>query len=206
MDIAVFASGSGSNLQAIIDSCESGNIAKGKVSVVVSDRKKAYALERARNHGIRTLYVPRKKLSREEHEEKILKDLGDVDLVVLAGYMRIVSPHFLDNFYDDSLKTNRVMNIHPSLLPAFKGSMDAYKDAIEYGVKVTGVTVHFATADVDGGPIILQEAIPIYSHYNVEDLKKFGLEVEHRIYPKAIDLLGRGRLEVSGKYVKINGM
>lgn len=182
--IAVLASGRGSNLQAIIDSIEKGYIKNVRIVIVISDRENAYALERARKHKISAKFVnPKKFQSKDDYESKILKILEErkIDLICLAGYMRLVGKNILNKF------KGRIMNIHPSLLPSFPGT-HAQKDALEYGVKISGATVHFVDEGIDTGPIIIQACVAVFDDDTVETLSERILKEEHRIYPLAIKL------------------
>lgn len=194
--VAVLASGSGTNLQALIDAFESGGL-KGLIALVISDNNQAYALERASKHNIPAHYIGREDFeSREEYEMEMVKVIKDqqVDLVLLAGFMRILSPKFLEHF------SGQIMNIHPSLLPAFKG-LDAQGQALEYGAKISGCTVHFVDEGMDTGPIILQAAVPVLADDSRDDLAKRILKEEHRIYPEAVKLYQEGRLKRDGRHV-----
>ncbi|NOS79915.1 MAG: phosphoribosylglycinamide formyltransferase [Nitrospira sp.] len=200
--VAVLASGRGSNLQAIIDGIEA-NLVQAAIVAVISNKKDAVALERARKHGLKDLYVDPKPFagqpdSREAYDRALLAILQqhDVELVLLAGYMKIVTA-VLVNAY-----TNRMMNIHPSLLPSFPG-LDVQKKAIEWGCKLAGCTVHFVTEGVDEGPIILQAAVPILDDDAPETLAARILVQEHRLYPSAVQLFAEGRLRVEGRRVFI---
>ncbi len=200
--LAVLASGRGSNLQAIIDAIEAGRV-DATIVAVISNKKDAAALERARKHNLRGIFVDPKLFAgqpdtREAYDRAILAVLQehDVELVLLAGYMKIVTT-VLVNAY-----THRMMNIHPSLLPSFPG-LDAPKKTIEWGCKVAGCTVHFVTEGVDEGPIILQAAVPILDQDTPETLAARILEQEHKIYPKAVQLFAEGRLQVEGRCVLI---
>lgn len=198
MNIAVLCSGSGTNLQAIIDSVRSGYI-PAEIAVVVSDNKKAYALERAKAAGIETVALSLKDFkSREDFDKEIVKNLKSrkVGLVVLAGYMKLLGPAFVREY------SNRIMNVHPALLPSFKGT-SGVKDAIEHGVKVTGVTVHFVNEKLDDGPIILQRAVEVKSDDSEEALLERVHKEEHRIYPEAIRLFALGKLTIEGRRVVI---
>ena len=198
MNIAVLCSGSGTNLQAIIDSVKSGYI-PAKIALVVSDNKDAFALERARKAGIETLVLDKKAFkTREDFDKEIIKNLKkrNVELVVLAGFMRLISPHFIKEF------KNRIMNIHPALLPSFKGTC-GIKDALEYGVKVTGPTVHFVDEKLDNGPIILQKAIEVKDNDTEDTLLERVHKEEHKIYPEAIKLFVEGKLKIEGRKVRI---
>ena len=202
--VAVLASGRGSNLQAIIDAIEAGQV-EAKIVAVISNKKEAVALERARKHGLPDLFVDPKPFagrpdSREAYDHALLDVLQkhDAELVLLAGYMKIVTA-VLVNAY-----ANRMMNIHPSLLPAFPG-LDVQKKAIEWGCKLAGCTVHFVTEGVDEGPIILQAAVPILDDDTPETLAARILVQEHKIYPRAVQLFAEGRLRVEGRRVIVNG-
>lgn len=194
MRLAVLASGYGSNLQAIIDNVQQGNI-DGKVEVVISDRKDAYALERAAAGGIEALFVdPKLYPGREAYDRRVVSLLQErnVGLVILAGYMRLLSPYFVNSY------AGRIMNIHPSLLPAFPG-LEGVKQALRYGVKVSGCTVHFVDQGLDTGAIILQEAVPVYDSDNEESLHQRIHAVEHRLYPRAVQLFSKGKLKMDGR-------
>jgi len=198
MNIAVLCSGSGTNLQAIIDCVNSGLI-KARIALVVSDRKDVYALERAKRSGIETLVVePRSFASREAYDKEIVRHLKekDIGLIVLAGFMRLVSPYFVREF------KNKIMNIHPALLPSFTGT-HGIRDALAHGAKVTGPTVHFVDEQLDHGPIILQRAIEIRDDDTEETLLERVHVEEHRIYPEAIRLFVEGRLKIAGRRVSI---
>ncbi len=196
--LGVLASGRGSNLQSMLDAIAEGRLA-AKVAIVISDRSDAQATERARAVGIPTVTVsPRAFPTREEYDTQVAKILGDVgvEVVVLAGYMRIVTTALLHAFPD------RVINIHPSLLPAFRG-LHAQRQAIEYGVKVTGCTVHFVSEEIDGGAIILQATVPILGDDTEATLSERILEEEHRLLPQALQLYAEGRLTIKGRRVLI---
>jgi len=196
--IGVLASGRGSNLQAVIDAVESGEI-EAEIVVVVSDRKDAKALERARKHNIEAVFIdPSESLTRNEYDQKIVSCLRKrwVDLVLLAGYMRIIGMDFIETY------RNRILNIHPALLPSFPG-LHAQSQALEYGVKVSGCTVHFVDERVDHGPIILQETVPVLEDDTEDSLAARILEREHKIYPHAVKLFCEGKLKVDGRSVRI---
>jgi phosphoribosylglycinamide formyltransferase 1 len=198
--IAVFVSGSGTNLQSIIDKTESGWL-PADIACVISDREKAFGLERARKHGIPAYFVDRKLHAlREEHEKAILAILEKhgVELIILAGYMRLLTSHFIGRY------RNRIINIHPALLPSFPGT-DGYGDAWRYGVKISGCTVHFVDEGCDTGPIILQGVNPIEEGDTLESFRERGLKIEHQVLPEAIRLYCEGRLSVEGRRVKILG-
>lgn len=196
MNIAIFVSGSGTNLQAIIDAVKSGYI-KAEIAIVVSDNKEAYALERAKKAGIETLFLdPKAFKSKEDFDKEIIKNLKKrkVELVCLAGYMRVLTPYFVKEY------KNRIVNIHPALLPSFKG-VNGVKDALDYGVKITGPTVHFVTEKVDSGPIIAQSTVLVKDDDTLDSLRKRIHKEEHRIYPKAIKDFVEDKLEIVGRKV-----
>jgi phosphoribosylglycinamide formyltransferase-1 len=196
--LGVLVSGSGTNLQAIINATERHQL-EAEVVVVISDRSDAYALTRARNHNIPHFFVDRNTCRDErEFNRRILHLLKKyrVDLVVMAGYMRLLGKEVLDAY------PNRVMNIHPALLPSFPGA-HGIRDALNYGVKVTGVTVHFANEEFDAGPIILQEAVEVAEDDTEETLAEKIHRVEHNLYPQAIRLFIEGKLRIEGRKVKI---
>ena len=198
MNIAVLCSGNGTNLQAIIDSVNKGYI-PARIALVLSDEKKAFALERAGKAGIETVTLDKKDYKeREDFDREIVKRLKErnVELVVLAGFMRLLSPYFVKEYRD------RIINIHPALLPSFKGP-HGIKDAIDQGVKVTGVTVHFVDEYLDNGPIILQKAVEIKEGDTEETLLERVHKEEHGIYPEAVKLFVEGRLKIEGRKVKI---
>ncbi|MSQ77609.1 MAG: phosphoribosylglycinamide formyltransferase [Nitrospiraceae bacterium] len=202
--IGVLASGRGSNLQAIIDAIEAGRL-DARIVLVLSNKKDAAVLERARKHGLADVFLDPKPFAgqpdaREAYDRAVLDVLRkqDVELVLLAGYMKIVTPVLVKAY------ENRMMNIHPSLLPSFPG-LDAQKKALEHGGKLSGCTVHFVTEGVDEGPIILQAAVPIVEGDTAETLAARILVEEHKIYPKAVQLYAEGRLNVSGRVVHVSG-
>lgn len=198
MNIAVFCSGNGTNLQAIIDSVRSGYI-PARIALVVSDNKDAFALVRAKDAGIETLVLdPKKYKGREAFDKAVIDGLRakKVGLVVLAGFMRLLSGHFVKEYKD------KIVNIHPALLPSFTGT-HGIKDALEYGVKVTGPTVHFVDEKLDHGPIILQRAIEVRDDDTEETLLGRVHAEEHKLYPQAIKLFVEGKLKVEGRRVRI---
>ena len=199
MNFAVLASGSGTNLQAIIDACRRKKI-KAELKVVFSDKPDAFALERARKARIPCVAYrsPKMHPTRGSFDKAVVRLLREegIDFVVLAGYMRILSPVFLKAF------KNKVLNIHPALLPAFKGG-HAIKDAFDYGAKVTGVTVHLVDEEVDHGPIVAQAAVEVKPTDTPASLEAKIHKVEHRLYPQVIDLFAKGKLKVSGRVVKV---
>jgi phosphoribosylglycinamide formyltransferase-1 len=198
LNIAVFCSGNGTNLQAIIDRIKSGYI-KARLRLVISDRRDAYALTRAKKARIDNFFIdPKRVTSKIDFEREILKYLKkyNIDLIVLAGFMRVISRELVRKY------KNKILNIHPALLPSFKGT-EGIKDAIDYGVKVAGPTVHFVDEGVDTGPIILQEAIEVNDDDTDDTLAKKIHEKEHIIYPKAIKLFTEGKLKIEGRKVII---
>lgn len=200
LKIAVLASGRGTNLQAIIDATERGRLAgAARVVLVVSDRPAAMALERARAHGIPTAVVRKKDFpERADHDRQVMRLLGaaGVELVCLAGYMRLLSEEFIQAY------EGRMINVHPSLLPAFPG-LDVQRAALEYGVKIAGCTVHFVTLEMDSGPIIAQRAVVVAEDDTVETLAARILEQEHPAYVEAIALYAAGRLRIEGRRVRV---
>jgi len=198
INIGVLASGRGTNLQSIIEAVKEGKI-EGRISIVISDNRDAFALKRAKQNNIETEYINFKSFkNRGDYDKKIVECLKekDVDLVVLAGYMRIISPYFIKMY------KNKIMNIHPALLPSFPG-LHAQRQVIEYGVKISGCTVHFVEEGVDSGPIILQKAVEVKNNDTEELLAKRILKEEHQIYPQAIQLFCQGRLIIKGRKVFI---
>lgn len=198
MRLGVLISGSGTNLQAIIDACEDGSLT-AQVAVVISSHDGALGLERARKAGIPAVWIDRGAYERASvYNLAILETLQahGVGVVVMAGYMRLLGREVLEAFPD------RVVNIHPALLPSFPGA-NGIRDAFEHGVKVTGVTVHFANEHFDEGPIIAQEAVRIAEEDTIATLEAKIHEVEHRIYPRALQLLAEGRVEIEGRRTRI---
>jgi phosphoribosylglycinamide formyltransferase-1 len=198
--IGVLASGRGSNLQAIIDAIEAGTI-PAEIAVVLSDKKDAYALKRAKKHGIATEFVNPKGLPRrDDYDAALLAKLRahKVDLVLLAGYMRIVGIVLVEGYY------GRMMNIHPSLLPSFPG-LHVQKKAIDHGARFSGCTVHFVDGGVDTGPIIIQAVVPVLPGDDEDALAARILVQEHKIYPEAVRLFAEGKIKVKGRKVAIKG-
>ncbi len=196
--LAVLASGRGSNLQAIIDAIEQRRL-QAVLAVVISNKAEAPALERARKHGVPALFLdPKATPGREAYDAVILEHLRkhDVRLVALAGYMKIVTRVIIDAY------AHRIMNIHPSLLPAFPG-LAAQQQALDWGAKVSGCTVHFVEEGVDTGPIIQQAVVPVLEGDTAESLEARILQQEHRIYPEAIQLFAEGRLAIEGRRVLV---
>lgn len=199
MKIGILASGSGTNLQAIIDAIDKGDIKNAEIAVVISNKKTAFALERARKNGIKDIYLNKNDYKdRLEYDKKIVEVLKEekVELVILAGYLKWITEYFVETY------KNKIMNIHPSLLPSFKG-LHGIEQAYEYGVKVTGVTVHFVDETEDGGPIILQEEVRIEENDTLESVEEKIHKVEHRLYPKAIDLYIKNKILLEGRKVRI---
>ncbi|HIT72502.1 phosphoribosylglycinamide formyltransferase [Tyzzerella sp. An114] len=204
LKIGVLVSGGGTNFQAIVDSIESGYIENAKIVTLVSSSPKAYALERAKNHNIEGVVIRKKDFENSELYEKALVEhfeSREVDLVIMAGFMVVIGPYFINAF------RNRIMNIHPSLIPSFCGNgyygLKVHEAALEKGVKVTGATVHFVTEETDAGPIILQKAVYIDDDDTPESLqKKVMIEAEWKIFPEAIKLFAEGKIEIVGNKVR----
>lgn len=199
MNIAVFASGRGTNFSAIIKAVKSGKI-KANLSLLVCDNPKAGAIGRAKRAGIKVAQVKREDFAgKKDFEAAITGHLEEnkIDLIVLAGFMRMLSPGFVARY------RGRILNIHPALLPSFKGT-EAVKDAFDYGAKATGVTVHFVDEEMDHGPIILQKALAIEEDDTLESLEEKIHKIEHRIYPEAIRLFVEGRIGLEGRKVKVS--
>jgi phosphoribosylglycinamide formyltransferase 1 len=193
--LGILLSGRGSNFEAIADSIKAGKL-HAEIAIVISNRADAPGLEAAKRRGLNAQLIPSKGRVREEHDGEVIAALrhAQVDLICLAGYMRLLSPEFIRAF------PNRIINIHPSLLPAFPG-MDAQKQALEYGVKVTGCTVHFVDEHLDHGAIILQKTVPVLDGDDVHSLSARILEQEHTAYSEAIGLLLSGEVEIQGRTV-----
>ncbi len=194
--LAIFVSGNGSNLQAIIDSIENDYLA-AEISLVLSNVKDAYALERGKNHGLEVIFLdPKTFPNRANYEQKIIDLLlsKSIDLICLAGFMQILGKNFIEAF------SGKIINIHPSLLPAFPG-LNVQKKALEHGAKFSGCTVHFVNEEIDGGAIILQSVVPIHDEDDIESLSKRILEQEHIIYPEAIRLIIEDSIKISGRRV-----
>ncbi|NPA52213.1 MAG: phosphoribosylglycinamide formyltransferase [Aquificae bacterium] len=196
MNIGILISGRGSNLEAILKAKNAGKI-KSNIRVVLSNNPNAQGLKIAKNYGIKTFYIdPNSFESRESFDQKLIEILQNhsIDLVVLAGYMRILSDRFIEEF------EGKLINIHPSLLPAFQG-LKPQKRALEYGAKYSGCTVHFVTKELDSGPIIIQAVVPILPDDTEETLSKKILKYEHRIYPQVIKWIEDGRIKQNGRKV-----
>ena len=179
--IAILISGRGSNMLALADAARDGKITNAEIAVVISDQPAAAGLAKAAERGIETLVIERRGRAREEHDREIAAALQTrhIDLICLAGYMRVLSANFIDSF------RGRILNIHPSLLPSFPG-LDAQTQALKHGVKVTGCTVHYVDETLDGGPIIAQRPVPIHDHDTVDSLSSRILIEEHKLYPEAV--------------------
>jgi len=196
--VGVLISGRGSNLQALIDAVADGSL-DAQIAVVISNKANVAGLDRARTAGIDTLVLDhRRYASRDEYDAEIARELlaRGVSLVCLAGFMRLIGTTLLETF------PNAILNVHPSLLPAFPG-VDAQRQALEYGVKVSGATVHLVTGDLDGGPIILQAPVPVRDDDTVDVLSARILIEEHRIYPEAVRIILAGRWHVEGRRVRL---
>jgi phosphoribosylglycinamide formyltransferase-1 len=197
--IGVLVSGRGSNLQAIIDNIEKG-ILPAEIAVVISDQPDAYSLERARKHNIPAIHISAKgyKDNRDEYDALLVAELqkNNVEIVCLAGFMRIITPALIKAF------PNRILNIHPALLPAFPG-LHVQKAALDHGVKFSGCTVHFVDEGMDTGPIIIQAVVPILDNDTEDSLSERILRQEHKIYSRAIHLYAEGRLKIDGRRVRV---
>lgn len=189
MKIGILISGRGSNMSAIVEAVQSGLISDSEIAVVISDKTSAEGLIKAKERGIETLIVARNGRAREEHDAEIVDNLKkrDVELICLAGYMRLLSKKFVRAF------PNKIINIHPSLLPSFKG-LEAQRQAIDYGVKVSGCTVHFVDESLDGGAIISQKAVEVLDNDTAESLSARILEHEHALYVEAIKKIVEGKI------------
>lgn len=198
--IGILISGRGSNMLALADAVRDGSIPEAEVAVVISDQSNAQGLLRAAERGIETLLIERRGRTRALHDREIVAALRAraVDLVCLAGYMRLLSTEFIEAY------AGRTLNIHPSLLPAFPG-LDAQRQALDHGVKWTGCTVHFVDETLDGGPILAQQVVPVHDDDTVETLSARILPEEHRIYPEAVARVVRGDYEIDGRRVKEKG-
>ena len=196
--LGVLISGSGSNLQSIIDNIEKGSL-KATIKIVISNNPDAFGITRAKKHGIPFVVLKNGDFkSKEDFDSELIKVLkeNNVDLVILAGFMRIISPAFLKAF------PQKVLNIHPALLPSFPG-LHGQKQAFDYGVKFSGCTVHFVDEGVDTGPIIIQSVVPVIDGDTEETLAARILKEEHKIYPQAIQFFADGKIEIQGRKVRI---
>lgn len=200
-NIAVLVSGGGTNLQALIDGTEK-NLINGKISVVISNRKNAYGLERAKLHNIESIYIRGDNISVEEFDEKLIKELKsrNIDLVVLAGFLKILGRDFIKTF------ENKIINIHPSLIPSFCGDgffgIKVHEKALEYGVKISGATTHFVSEIPDEGPIIMQKSLEVFDEDTPESLQRRVLNIEHEILVESIREFCNDNLKVIGRIVK----
>jgi len=194
--IGVLLSGRGSNFEALADSVASGRIPNAEIAVVVSNREGAPGIDRAKSRGLATRVLPSKGLEREAFDRQVVGVLNEhqVDLVCLAGYMRLLSPYFVKAF------PNRILNIHPSLLPSFPG-LESQRQALEYGVKFAGCTVHFVDENLDAGPIILQAVVPVAGNDTEASLSEKILREEHRIYSEAVKIILEGNFRIEGRRV-----
>lgn len=198
--LAVLVSGNGSNFQAIVDAIEAGRISNARIACLISNKADAFALERAKKHAIKTIVLDHKEYPNRQAYDTAMVELlrqHGVQLVILAGFMRLLSPVMIDAF------PNAIMNIHPALLPAFPG-LDAQQQAFDYGVRYTGCTVHFVDSGTDTGPIILQAVVPILGSDTVDTLTQRIHGEEHRTYVEAVRLFCEGRLTIEGRKVSIN--
>jgi phosphoribosylglycinamide formyltransferase 1 len=196
--IGVLLSGRGSNFEALADSIVAGRIPNAEIAIVVSNRESAEGVAKASERGITAQVIPSTGLQREAYDKLVVAALRQkkVDLVCLAGYMRLLSPYFVDAF------PNRILNIHPSLLPAFPG-LEAQRQALEHGVKFTGCTVHFVDENLDAGPIVIQAVVPVQDYDTVETLSERVLREEHRIYSEAVRIVLEGCYRIEGRRVLI---
>jgi phosphoribosylglycinamide formyltransferase-1 len=194
--VGVLLSGRGSNFEALAESMASGRIPNAEIAIVISNREGAPGLDRAKSHGIATHAIPSKGLERETYDRQVVAVLNEhrVELVCLAGYMRLLSPYFVAAF------PNHILNIHPSLLPSFPG-LESQRQALEYGVKVAGCTVHFVDENLDAGPIVLQSVVPVKDDDTEDALSARILQEEHRIYSEAVRIVLEGRYKIVGRRV-----
>src|ERR1700730_7008607 len=194
--VGVLLSGRGADFEALADSVAAGRIPGAEIAVVVSNREGAPGIEKSREHGIAARVIPSKGLEREVYDRQVVADLEEhkEDLVCLAGYMRLLSPFFVASF------PNRILNIHPSLLPSFPG-LESQRQALEYGVKFAGCTVHFVDENLDAGPIVLQATVPVRDDDTEETLSSRILAEEHRIYSEAVRIVLEGRYKIAGRRV-----
>jgi phosphoribosylglycinamide formyltransferase 1 len=194
--IGVLLSGRGSNFEALADSVAAGRIPEAKIAIVISNREGAPGIERAKARGIASKVIPSKGLEREVYDRQVVAALQDarVDLICLAGYMRLLSPYFVAAF------PQRILNIHPSLLPSFPG-LEAQKQALDYGVKFAGCSVHFVDENLDAGPILLQAVVPVEDADTVDSLSARILKEEHRLYTEAVKIVLEGKYQILGRRV-----
>ncbi|MFQ5908325.1 MAG: phosphoribosylglycinamide formyltransferase [Thermoplasmata archaeon] len=198
MNVGVLASGRGTDFQSLIDAVKRGDL-DVHLAVLICNNREAPVIARAEKHGIPWVFMDHRGRSREAFEKNIVQELREreVDLVVFAGFMRIVTPYFVGQFPD------RIINIHPSLLPAFPGT-HAHRDALAWGVKVSGCTIHIVDASVDGGPIVFQRAVPVHPEDTEESLAARILEEEHRVLPYVVKLFAEGRVRTDGRTVYLD--
>jgi phosphoribosylglycinamide formyltransferase 1 len=196
--ISVLLSGRGSNFEALADSVAAGRIRNAEIAIVISNREGAPGVDRAKSRGLATRVLPSKGLEREAFDRQVVAVLNEykVDLVCLAGYMRLLSPYFIKAF------PNRILNIHPSLLPSFPG-LESQRQALEYGVKFAGCTVHFVDENLDAGPIILQAVVPVADNDTEATLSEKILREEHRIYSQAVTIVLEGKFKIAGRRVLV---
>jgi phosphoribosylglycinamide formyltransferase-1 len=194
--IAVLLSGRGSNFEALADSVAAGRIPDAEIAIVISNKPDALGLERAKSRGINSLAIASKGLQREEYDRQVVAVLqqNQVDLICLAGYMRLLSPYFVAAF------PQRILNIHPSLLPSFPG-LESQKQALDYGVKLAGCTVHFVDENLDAGPIIQQAVVPVFDEDDEHALSDRILREEHRLYTEAVKIILSGKYKIVGRRV-----
>jgi phosphoribosylglycinamide formyltransferase 1 len=194
--IGVLLSGRGSNFEALADSISAGRIPNAEIAVVISNRDGAPGIDRARARGLATRVIPSKGLEREPYDRLVVTALREakVELICLAGYMRLLSPFFVEAF------PQRILNIHPSLLPSFPG-LESQKQALDYGVKFAGCTVHFVDENLDAGPIVLQAAVPVEDNDTEDSLSARILQEEHRIYSEAVRIVLEGKFKIEGRRV-----
>ncbi|MCF7886936.1 MAG: phosphoribosylglycinamide formyltransferase [Candidatus Omnitrophica bacterium] len=197
-NLAILASGNGSNFEAIIKAIKKGFLDVGH-TVLITDKKNSFVRKRAKKYQIKDIFVdPRKFKNRRDFDKELIRILNKekINIIALAGYMRLLSSFFVEHF------KNKILNIHPSLLPSFAGS-NAIAEAYNYGIKITGVTVHFVSQKVDQGPIIAQTAIPVEDNIQLKELEEKIHKAEHLLYPKILKMFLEGKLKTSGRYVKI---
>ncbi len=196
--IGVLLSGRGSNFEALAESVIAGRVPNAEIAIVMSNREGAPGIEKARARGIETRVVPSKGLEREAYDRQVVAVLEEkqVDLVCLAGFMRLLSPYFIEKF------RHRILNIHPSLLPAFPG-LEAQRQAVEYGVKWSGCTVHIVDENLDAGPIVVQAVVPVHDSDTPEALAARILVEEHRIYSEAVRIVLEGRFRIEGRVIQV---
>ncbi|HHV46827.1 MAG TPA: phosphoribosylglycinamide formyltransferase [Tissierellia bacterium] len=203
LNIGVFISGNGTNLQAIIDAIDEG-IIDGRIRLIISNRKDAYGLQRGKNANIESIYIDPKEYDDEEYSNKLIEELREreIELVILAGFLKILPGKFINEY------RNRIINIHPSLIPSFCGKgyygEKVHKAVLDYGVKYTGATVHFVDEGADTGPIIMQEVVKVDDNDTVDTLREKVLKVEHRLLVESVKLYCQGRIRVNGRKVTID--